>query len=402
LSWKSNDPAVCLALDLITAAQGVVSAPHGNFLVAAFSGIQQAILTARRLQWAVLGFSEADQFAGTAVAVLVHSTPDLPGLEADSSVLLPLENAAPGQILLTPKTSELLQDLPGLPLQAAAGDGLCELLWRTSEETSSRSSDEETLSQFIKLHGLENEASAPPQEPAVTPADPLLGGADRDLYTLPDAVEPGAVEFAYPDPGLSPSRLRANPRHHYRANLRWTPLSPSRLRANPRLLIGAACAAVIVLVIVVIVAVSHKGAAKSAAIAVQPASSTAAPLPSTGQPSQSQPANPVPLTGTGTPPEPARPSTQTQKGRKREEPPQSNPTPSDTAKSQANLPKVAGGNCDLDSNLLPKMLDQAERSREQGNYPAALRQFRAVLACDHNNARARNGLDLTQFDMQHR
>jgi hypothetical protein len=48
------------------------------------------------------------------------------------------------------------------------------------------------------------------------------------------------------------------------------------------------------------------------------------------------------------------------------------------------------------------MLDQAEKSREQGNYPAALRQYRAVLACDRNNARARSGLDLTEFAMQHR
>jgi len=72
-------------------------------------------------------------------------------------------------------------------------------------------------------------------------------------------------------------------------------------------------------------------------------------------------------------------------------------------KPQANLPRAAAaGNCDLDSHMLPKMLDQAERSREQGNYPAALRQFRAVLACDRNNARARSGLDLTELAVQHR
>ena len=97
-----------------------------------------------------------------------------------------------------------------------------------------------------------------------------------------------------------------------------------------------------------------------------------------------------------------KPSESTQKGRKREEPGQASPAAADAAKSQANQPKIAGGNCDLDSNLLPKMLEQAEKSREEGNYPAALRQFRAVLACDRNNARARSGLDLTEFGMQHR
>jgi hypothetical protein len=72
-------------------------------------------------------------------------------------------------------------------------------------------------------------------------------------------------------------------------------------------------------------------------------------------------------------------------------------------KPRADQPKAAAGaNCDLDSNMLPKMLGQAERSREQGNYPAALRQFRAVLACDRNNARARSGLDQTELAMQNR
>jgi hypothetical protein len=112
-------------------------------------------------------------------------------------------------------------------------------------------------------------------------------------------------------------------------------------------------------------------------------------------------------------------------GRKQKELALSSSNPSGTAKSQANklksarghaetmdrmvpsqqakLPKAAAAaNCDLDSNMLPKMLDQAERNRQQGNYPAALRQFRAVLACDRNNARARSGLDLTELAVQHR
>lgn len=369
-SWKSNDPAACLALDLITAEQGVVSAPRGKFLVATFAGIQPAILTARRLQWALLGFAEADRFAGTAAAILLHSAPDLPALEADSSVLLPLENAAPGQILLTPKTAELLQDLPGLPLQAVSGTGLTELLWHASGETSSRSSDDETVSRFIKMHGLEVEAPAPFQAPAARPTDPLSVETDRSPYAWPDTIEPEAIESARP-------------------------------RANSRLLIGAACAAAILMVIVVILAVSHKGGANSAAIAVQPASSTVAPSSSPAA-SGAPPANAAPPASAATPQGSATTGAQAQTLRKHEEPAQSNVKASDTAKSQTDQPKIAGGNCDLDSNLLPKMLDQAERSREEGNYPAALRQFRAVLACDHNNARARSGLDLTEFGMQHR
>jgi hypothetical protein len=373
LSWKSNDLAVCLALDLIAAGQGVASSPNGRFLVAAFSGIQPAILTARRLQWALLGFTESERFAGTAAAVLLHSAPDLPALQADSSALLPLENATPGQILLTSNTAELLRDVPGLPLQVASGTGLGELLWRASGETSSRSADEDAVSQFIKLHGLEVEAPAPFQAPPVPPATPLPTETDRSSYAWPEAVDTPAAE---PDAAES-----------------------TRPRVNPRLLIGAACAAIILLVL--IFAVSHKGAATPAANAVQPASSTVTP-PSSPATSVAQPAN-VPPPASPTPPsKPVMPSAPAPTTRKHQELSQASAKPADTEKSQPDQPKIAAGNCDLDSNLLPKMLDQAEKSREQGNYPAALRQYRAVLACDRNNARARSGLELTEFAMQHR
>jgi hypothetical protein len=426
LSWTSDDPAVCLALDLVAAEHGVATAPQGRFLVAAFPGIQPAASTARRLQWALSGLSEADRYAGTAAAVLVHAAPDLPAPEAGSSALLPLEYAAPGQILLTAKAAELLRDLPGLPLQAASDAGLCELLWRSSEAASSRSSDEEALSRFIQLNGLENEAPAPAQQPVVPasaqqpagpPAEPLPAVADSGPATLPDAMEQDTVKFA----GFELQAFASSP------------------RKKPRWLLIAACATVL-LALAAITAVYHKGTAKPAAVAAPPASSTAAPLAAAAQAFQSPPANPAPPAsgasatepanpalpaGAATQPEPAKPSPPAQAARKRKELALSSSNPSGAAKSQANRLKPAGGraepvdqtvrkpradqpkaaagaNCDLDSNMLPKMLDQAERSREQGNYPAALRQFRAVLACDRNNARARSGLDQTELAMQHR
>jgi hypothetical protein len=422
LSWTSDDPAVCLALDLIGAEHGVASAPQGRFLVAAFSGIQPAVATARRLQWALSGLSEADRFAGTAAAVLVHAASDLPALEAGSSASLPLENAAPGQILLTAKAAELLRDLPGLPLQAASDAGLCELLWRSSEAASSRSSDEEALSRFIQLNGLENEAPAPAQQPAGPPAEPLPAPAvaESDPATLPDAMEQDTVKFA----GFELQAFASSPRKEPR----WLLV----LAVAAAILVGLAAGAT--------VAYKYQWNLKPAADAAPPASSTAAPLPVAAQASQSppinpappasgasatEPANPVLPASAATQPVPAKPSPPAQAGRKQKELAPGNPNPSGTAKSQASKLRPAGGraepmdqtvrkpradqpkaaagaNCDLDSNMLPKMLGQAERSREQGNYPAALRQFRAVLACDRNNARARSGLDQTELAMQNR
>jgi hypothetical protein len=282
-------------------------------------------------------------------------------------------------------------------LQTAADGGLSEVLWRAAEATSSGRSDEEALSRLIKLHGLEVEAPAlsPSQAPEpiapVAPAAPF--GTDRGLRALPVAVEPEAVDLGAVGSGdFDPGD------------------SVASRRVKPGLLIGAGCAVAILLALIVVFIVSHKGAEKPAAVAVETAGSTAAPVAGPGQPLQVQAASTVPTTS-AVPAPPTKHDEPAQKVRKHEEAGQGNPSAADAAKassSQGNLAKqdkqarAVGGNCDLDSNLLPKMLDQAERSREEGNYPAALRQFRAVLACDHNNARARSGLDLTEFGMQHR
>jgi len=393
LSWQGTDPAVCLTLDGIAAGQGgqtgqagqtgragqgAAPTPDGRFLVAAFAGIQPAILTARRLQWALQGFSEDERFSGTAAAILVHCGEDLPALAADVTVLLPLEKAAPGTILLTAKTAELLRDLPGLPVQAAPETGPSELLWRSPGDAPSRIADEEVVSQFIKLHGLEVEAPAPSPEPVAADTPPAHGGTDRGVRELPDTAGPDAMEPEQPAPGS------------------WI----EGLRANPRLLIGGACAAAILLVIVV-VAVFHKGEGKQAPGTAQTAVSTTATPSGAGPQIQAQAANPAAGTGAAAASTvPVKPGETARRG-KHEEAVQGDQPASDSAKAQANQAKAVGGNCELDSNLLPKMLDQAERSREEGHYPAALRQFRAVLACDPRNARARSGLELTQFGMQH-
>jgi hypothetical protein len=374
-------------------------------------------LTARRLQWALQGLSEADRFAATAAAVLVHSAPDLPALENDSSVLLPLENAAPGQVLLTAKAAELLRDLPGLPLQAASDAGLCELLWRAGEEASSRSSDEEALSRLIQPSALGAEAPASPQEPSVSPAEPQPAAAEGGLIAAPDAAEahaaePDTVTLAHVDleAFASPPRGRS----------RWLRVS------------AAAAALLFIVGAVLAVAYKHTWEPKPAAVAALPASSApaspaasaAAPAPgplagvpqpgpdsNAGQPAiapivvppaQSLPANPAPPASAAAATKPTKPGKPAPKSRKGQAPAPGKAASRNATASPAKQPKAApAGNCDLDANLVPKMLDQAERNRQQGKYPAALRQFRAVLACDRNNARARSGLNLTELAMQH-
>jgi type IV secretory pathway VirB10-like protein len=185
---------------------------------------------------------------------------------------------------------------------------------------------------------------------------------------------------------------------------------------KPRWLLVLAVAAAMLVVLAALATVSYKYKwnLKQAAVVAPPVSSSAAPPPAlstaapppgpgagVAQPSPGLAATPVPPASAATSAKPAKPSEPTPKVRKHEPAP-ADPTAARAAKSQAKLPKpAAAANCDLDSNMLPKMLDQAEKNRQQGNYPAALRQFRAVLACDRKNARARSGLDLTELAMQH-
>jgi hypothetical protein len=350
----------------------VTSAIHEKYLAAEFSDLKSALLTARRLQWTIQGFSEADPFAGTALAVLVHSSEDLPGLQTDQSSVLPLERAAPGQMLLTPKTAELLRDLPGLPLQAAVESGLQELLWRGTGKAPSRSSDEEAISQLIRLHGLESEAPAVFQQPGEVSASPRPTAQGPGRYTLAAAVEPA-----------EPVRDELDVLEFLR-------------QVNPRWMMGAAGAVMIVLVMVVIFAVSHKKAPGSAAIAVQPGTISAAPISSAGVSSQAQATD----TASGTGAVSGKQGPQTERDRGTGKAVQGGPSSAETSAAQANKQRATGGKCDLDANLIPKALDQAEKSRDQGNYAAAERQFRSVLACEPENARARGGLERVLFAKQ--
>jgi eukaryotic-like serine/threonine-protein kinase len=59
-------------------------------------------------------------------------------------------------------------------------------------------------------------------------------------------------------------------------------------------------------------------------------------------------------------------------------------------------PKPAGENCQLLESDYAQNLDRADRSRAQGEYDDAVRQYSAVLACEPSNEHARAGLERTK------
>ena len=371
-----GSPAACLAVDLVKASAGVPVQSRGNVLVVGFQSIQSAISAARQLQWAMQGISESPLMQGNSVALLIQSAPEVQGNEVPQI----LDQVAPGQILLSDKACQLFENIPGLPLQATSDTRLRELLWRVQDDQATPASDEQFYAELLAMHGLEYH---PPQEfaPVITPAEVSSFGEEG-------LEAPGGVAAIV-----------------------------QLLRANPRWLIGGGVAAAVLLGLLII---PHLFSGKSEST-VNPTST--APESTGGTPNVTPPAGssaPAPASQGKT-----SPAQQTQDKNKKtpavanNQPAQQQPP----SKSKANVPNVSwvkdnesvpakiqvappapkqeqpaqrGSKCDMDQSEILLTLNQAERARGRGKYSDALRQFSDVLACEPNNARAKEGLELVK------
>ncbi len=352
LLWESGAAAVCLAADLIAASEGAQVSSQGGVLVAGFPSIQPAVSTARRLQWAVQGFSEAEDLRGTSVAVLVHSADDISSETGGGGVQDALEQTGPGQILLTGKASQLFEDLPGFSMQAIEGSGLRELLWRHPESQSSRSADDRFITQTIRQQGLEDELFIEPEQP-VTP--------DEDLFLEADSGTP-------------------------------VPVRPGLLRRRSTWLIAGGCAAAFLLGAV---AIYHpaKDEPRPAPKAPAPSAMTTPPAAPAVHPAAEIPKSP---SSTAASPAQTVPETPVERPKRPERKPQP-PTEAVVPKPEPKPPEPPrerpGGKCDLEPDEISGTIDRAEKSFGRGQYSAALRQFGAVVECEPGNGRAREGLE---------
>ena len=366
--WKSSAPAVWLIVDLIAASEGVTSVTHGKIIAANFPTIRAAISAARRLQWAIQGFSETESLKGTGIAVLVCAADEVGSQPADHSFLHPLDQAAPGQILLTERTCQLLEELPVFSLRASTLAGLRELLWRGPKGESTRSSDERNLAQLIEQHGL--------QDP-VRPDDRTIIGP-----------KPTPVGESAKMPAARDSRDSILPPHEGGGKSRW--------------LIGGVCVAVL-LIVVAIIALSHGNKASTGSpVRAGEATSTSGTAGSSASPAQPTPPDtPVhePPPNTVAPKEnkaAGKSAERTRKDKDKEERAQSKSVEEPVAPTPA--PKR--GNCELDAQELPDLIDAGERSLGRGHYEDAERQFGSVLGCDPGNGRARAGLERARKAIQ--
>jgi hypothetical protein len=290
----------------------------------------------------------------------------IPVFESVHATSPPLERSAREQtITLIDSTSSEI--LPALPLHAepeTAPDGDFN---PASREEPKLSSDEEEFRPLFKFSGDEQEPSPVLPLPADHPASD------------PDKVSFGRSELGDSDAEMSPSFKNR----------------PVTRRRTLLQVLGAVCTAA--LLGAAWFAVTHYyGKHRPVQIATEPTPPAAVAVSNAVQTSTPSPqkATEIPI-----PKEKPAPLKQEAGGH---DAPTRHPVPkADAAIIHPPLPKNQGGNCSLDSNMLSRMLDQADRNREQGKYADAARQYRSVQGCDSNNVRARSGLDLTMLDIQH-
>jgi hypothetical protein len=366
---ESDSPVVSLTTDLIAASKGAPVTTRDGLLLTSFHAVLPAVSTARRLQWAIQGLSEGRDLRGVSIAVLIHYAHDLPVQTGETAVRDALEHASPGQILLTESIGKAFDDLPGFPSKLLEKSGLRELLWRAPENQSTRSFDEQILTQLLEQQGLQDDL---PEEPEriVAPV------ADETIDSGPRAQLPAVLAMAKTPLGIGIASavvlLVAS----------WfifhsTPPKPNPTESAPT---GAAA--------------PGNNSSQGTASRQTPGGASA-------------PGNPPAAADSGSHPLTAA-ERRVQREKDREEKNKNKPEPQKVAavtptvvKPPEPPPEKAGGRgCDLEPGEYGKELERAQNNYAHGHYDVAFRQFGEVVKCEPGNAQARDGLEKARSEMR--
>jgi hypothetical protein len=335
VSWAGGSSAAALAIDVISASGGASDPPKGALLAAGFFNLPSALLAARRLQWALQGLGESAGSHNAAASIAIHSMED----PAGSAVVSLLDHVAPGQVLVSSRIADAIQQLPGATLRPTVDGSWRELQWRGFETPSGYSTDEQSVLGMIRALGRED--PCPPQ-----------AEAPRTL----------AVSQAAPATEVVPERLgrpllEPEPQSAF-AKWKW-------------LIIGGAAAAVVL--VVVLVAIVSGGHGKTPA--QNPDAATKATSPDTTTPLPAAPPPSSPVAEKPQPPKPpAKPGRQPKTDSKVEQPAQKT------------------GPCNLTEAEIPRSLTRAENYMYAGKLDEAEAVYQRVLGCPTAHEKALEGL----------
>ncbi|HEY1898149.1 MAG TPA: hypothetical protein VGG62_17850 [Terracidiphilus sp.] len=341
VSFNNAGPPTTLALDLIKASGGTRDAGGDAVVTAGFPNLQSALLTARRLQWALEGLGGE---GGNATAtILVHSVQD----PSAASALAALEKASPGRILLGSSVAESVYQLPNIMLRDASGPGgWREMLWR-SAAAANPAADEQSMLRQIREMGREDPCPAEPEPPAPR--------------AVTATVRPAVSAPMPEDDLLGPVRREPPPAP---ATKKW-------------LIVGGAAAAAVVFGAVLIPFLAGKHAKTSVPLPA-PATTVVDTPPTVPAPVIAAPA-PVVKTPPTKPPRALVPK----------------PPRADQPGESATLPK-GSSKCDLTESEIPKTLDRADHDLHAGQLEEAQAQYERLVGCPGAREKAQAGLKLVK------
>jgi hypothetical protein len=343
VSWNNAGPSATLALDLIKASGGTRDAGGDAVVTAGFPNLPSALLTARRLQWALEGLG--GEGGNTTATILVHSADDPSAASAQAA----LEKASPGRILLGGSVAESVYQLPNIMLRDAAGPGgWREMLWRSAAAANPASDEHSVLLQIREL-GREDPCPAEMQAPAPR--------------AVTAAVRPDVSATVAEDDLLGHTRREPDPAP---ATKKW-------------LIVGGAAAAVVVFGAVLIPFLVSGNHAKTAAPPPTPPTSVAEPPPATVP--TPAPVQPVPSVKT-----PSTKPGHTSGGKQ----------PRTDQAGDTNKEARVSGKCDLTESEIPKTLDRAEHYLHAGQLEEAQAQYERVVGCPAAHEKAQAGLRLVK------
>ncbi len=331
VSWVADSPAAALAIDVISASGGAPESPQGTLLPVRFGNLQAALLTARRLQWALQGLAE-NAGARVAASIAIHLDQDPPS----GSVAAILENLMPGRALLSLSIAESVQQLPGLSVRETSDGNWRELRWQGADAPTGFSDDEQSVLGLIRVLGRQD--PLPPRATAVTPAAPVTGD-----FQAHDGLGRSVLE---PEPASGTGKLK------------W-------------LILGGAATIVIAFAAFLIPGIVSGNHSKTQAPPPDTSTKTAAPA----GPVTPAPANPPGPVATDKPKPSSKPGKQPRTEPKTDQPAQ----------------KITGS-CDLTEADIPRSLERAKKYMYDGNLPAAQAMFQRLLPCPSAHEKAQEGL----------
>lgn len=369
LSWTLELPFIHLISDLIRASEGTPREETGSILVAHFAHSSQAFRTAKRIQWALIDFSQHRPQLCLGAALLIYEASDLPTESSAASLRTVdgiLKHAKPPQILTATGAGERLRSLPGLQMRdftlpSRLSDwrgSVHEVMWTTP---SNLERAQEIFQSAQSLGHIEAEIATPQPTVDFAAVGEKRGAQATLLHTVPLAPR----DAAEADPDSTVSLLEEEPAKSGSGALWWS--------------LAVVGMAVIVALVMLLPRLRTKAAAtpENPPPVVQSNPVSQPEVDHTEPPvAQKQPTSPVdspkPPISVDQEPKPATPV---------EPPPPAHRQPKAVAEVDGFTKKE-----------IPRLIDMGQRDAGQGRYDEARRAFNVVLQLDPGNAEAKLGL----------